>query len=401
MKGSFYRRGCICERKRCSCGAKWAFTIDIGNDSRTGRRRQRQKSGFLTREEAESVATELIYELKKGSYVEEKNILFKDFAEQWLNIYSDSRKVKPGTIRVRKHEIDKLMPYFAHLKLKDITQDTFQKAIYSLKETGYADNTLDGIFRTGKMIFRKAIEMRIIKYNPNEFAYLPRDEKFIYDWEDEVPKYLEKEELLLFLNTAKEKGLELDYLIFLTLSYTGLRVGELVSLRWDDIDFVQQTINVSKTYYNPNNNTIKYQLLPPKTKGSRRRIVVEETVLEAMKMHKASQNNIRKNYGKDYHSKDFIFAKSERHPGYPICIKQIQNRMRRLLKLAGLNNNLTPHSLRHTHTSLLAESKVVLEDIMDRLGHTDDKITRTVYRHVTKEMKKEASQKFGQLMRSL
>jgi integrase len=75
--------------------------------------------------------------------------------------------------------------------------------------------------------------------------------------------------------------------------------------------------------------------------------------------------------------------------------------MARLLKLAGLNETLTPHSLRHTHTSLLAEAEVVLEDIMERLGHTEDDTTRIIYRHVTKEMKKKASHKFGQLMRSL
>ncbi len=70
-------------------------------------------------------------------------------------------------------------------------------------------------------------------------------------------------------------------------------------------------------------------------------------------------------------------------------------------KLAGLNKKLTPHSLRHTHTSLLGEAGVLLEDIMNSLGHTDDDTTRNIYRHPTEEMKKEASQKFGQLMRSL
>jgi integrase len=92
----------------------------------------------------------------------------------------------------------------------------------------------------------------------------------------------------------------------------------------------------------------------------------------------------------------------ERQFGYPIVIKTVQNRMKRLLTIAKLNTDLTPHSLRrHTHTSLLAEAGVSLEQIMDRLGHTDDQITKNVYLHVTKEMKKEASQKFSELMRSL
>ncbi|GGE36005.1 hypothetical protein GCM10011391_13510 [Pullulanibacillus camelliae] len=100
-----------------------------------------------------------------------------------------------------------------------------------------------------------------------------------------------------------------------------------------------------------------------------------------------------------YYNQGFIFAKTERHYGYPIVIKMVQLRMARLLSIADLNPDLTPHSLRHT--SLLAKVGVSLEQIMDRLGHTDDQITKNVYLHVTQDMKKEASHKFSQLMRSL
>ncbi|QHS24590.1 site-specific integrase [Virgibacillus sp. MSP4-1] len=261
---------------------------------------------------------------------------------------------------------------------------------------------MDGINRTGKMIFRKALELEIIKKDPTEFAYLKKDKKTIEQLEeDEVPKYLEKEELALFLKTAKKQGLDLDYLMFLILSYTGIRVGELVALKWKDVDFINHTISITKTYYNPNNNTLKYQLVTPKTRKSRRKIVVDEDVIQILKNHRKALNNIIEQLGDDYYNKDFIFAKTERQYGYPIVIKTVQLRMARLLAIAGLNQDLTPHSLRHTHTSLLAEAGVSLEQIMDRLGHTDDQITKNVYLHVTQEMKKEASQKFAQLMRSL
>ena len=124
----------------------------------------------------------------------------------------------------------------------------------------------------------------------------------------------------------------------------------------------------------------------PKTKKSRWKIVV-------------TQANIIQQLGDAYDNQDFIFAKTERHPGYPIVIKMVQLRMARLLAIAKLNPNLTPHSLRHTHTSLLAEAGVALEQIMDR-RHSDDQITKNVYLHMTKEMKKEASQKSSELLRS-
>lgn len=402
MKGHFHRRGCTCKKKRCTCGSTWSFVIDIGRDPATGKRKQKTKGGFRTKQEAESAATELMYEINQGIFVQEKNAIFKDFASEWLLMYSEKNNVKPGTIRIRQHEIDKLLPYFSLLKLKDITAKRYQDALNDLKEKGYADNTLDGVHRTGRMIFKKAIEMRIIKNDPTEFAYLKKDRKTIEELEkQEIPKYMEKEELALLLQTSFQKGLDLDYLVFLTLSYTGMRVGELVALKWKDIDFDNHTISITKTYYNPNNNTLEYQLLPPKTKRSKRTIIVDEDVIAAFKEHKQLQNRVKERLGTTYLDEGFIFAKHDRHPGYPIFVKTVENRMARLLKLAQLNTELTPHSLRHTHTSLLAEARVGLEEIMDRLGHCDDETTKNVYLHVTKEMKKEASHKFAQLMRSL
>ena len=402
MKGHFYRRNCTCKKKKCTCGSKWAFTIDIGLDPITRKRKQKVKSGFNTKQEAEEAAATLFHELNQGTYLEETDKTFSDFAKEWLPVYSEAKDVKPGTIRVREHEIGKLLPYFSQLKLKDITRKMYQDALNDLKDQGYSDSTREGINRTGRMIFRKALELELIKKDPTEFAYVKKDKKTIEQLEEEeVPKYLEKEDLALFLKTSKNYGLEHDYLMYLILAYSGIRVGELVALKWKDIDFINHTISITKTYYNPKNNTLEYQLVTPKTRKSRRKIIVDEEVINALKDHKNAQNQVIKRLGADYYNKDFIFAKMERQYGYPIVVKNVRDRMKRLLRIAGLNEDLTPHSLRHTHTSLLAEAGVTLEQIMDRLGHTDDQITKNVYLHVTQEMKKEASQKFAELMRSL
>ncbi|GIN92545.1 hypothetical protein J22TS1_35960 [Siminovitchia terrae] len=101
----------------------------------------------------------------------------------------------------------------------------------------------------------------------------------------------------------------MDYLIFLTLSYTGMRVGELVALKWKDIDFDDPAISITKTYYNPTNNTIKYELVPPKTRRSRRKITIDEDVIMALQKHKEVQNKVKDRFSSAYHDKDFIFAK--------------------------------------------------------------------------------------------
>jgi integrase len=104
----------------------------------------------------------------------------------------------------------------------------------------------------------------------------------------------------------------MDYSTFLTLSYTGIRVGELVALQWKDIDFEKKCIRIIKTYYNPRNNTVHYILVTPKTTGSVRTIVVEDDVIEALKFHKKEQDKIKNRIGDSYTDNDFVFANTQK-----------------------------------------------------------------------------------------
>ncbi|KAA6447554.1 site-specific integrase [Bacillus swezeyi] len=404
MQGSFRRRGCKCKKKRCTCGAKWYYRYDIV-DPTTGKRKQKEVGGFRTKAEAEEEAKRIQYELQQGIYIEEKGITFEDFAKEWLIGYENTGKVKVSTIRVRKHEISRLMDYFQHLKIKDITRKQYQDALNDLKGRGYAENTIDGAHRTGRMIFKRAVELDVIKTDPTEYAIVPKVQKTVEELEQEkeLPKYLEKEELAHFLSIIRDHQMDIrDYPMFFTLAYTGMRAGELCALKWSDIDFEEQTISITKTYYNPRNVIKEYTLLTPKTKKSKRVIDVEGDVLNELDKIRKAQKEVQMKYRKTYHDKGFVFAQlDEVNAGYPPYVKLIEIRMKRLLKIAGLNPALTPHSLRHTHTSLLAEAGVSLEQIMDRLGHSDDDTTKNIYLHITKPKKKEASHKFSELMRSL
>lgn len=293
--------------------------------------------------------------------------------------------------------------YMARIKLKDITRKKYQDMINDLKSLDYAETTISGVHVTGRMIFKKAIEFKTIKIDPTQYVTLPKTAKTIEELEseEEIIKYLEKDELSVFLQTAKEKGLDKDYPVFLMLAYTGMRVGEMCALKWKDIDFEVGSVNITKTLDCHSGKALEYKLTTPKTIASRRTISIDEVVLEELKKHKAKQNIVRMKNKTTYLEKDFVFTKELENFGYPEVTKTIERRMKRLLKKAKLNPGLTPHSLRHTHTSLLAEAGVSLPEIMERLGHKDDKVTRQVYMHTTKTMKKEASRKFSELMKSL
>lgn len=403
MKGYFRKRGCKCndKSKRCKCNTTWSFTIDIGYDPLTGKRKQRMKSGFKTKKEAENACAEIQVEMANGTFINEKNMLFNSLISDWMNLYETT--VKISTVRVRQHEAKRLLDYFNGKQVKNITRKAYQDALLDLNKRGFAHNTIAGIHSTARMLFTKAIELEIIKNDPTEYAKLPRPQKTIEEIEAEASrvKYLEKHELSTFLKAANEQGLENDYVMFLTLAYSGLRVGELVALKWKDLDFEEHTLSVTKTYYNPINRATEYQLLTPKTNTSRRTIELSPIVFDELTKHKVKQIELKMKYRTTYYDEDFVFAKIGKDKGYPEFIKTVCNRMRRLLKLTGLNEQLSPHSLRHTHTSLLAEAGVGIHEIMERLGHQDDEITKKVYLHVTKTMKKDAAQKFSELMESI
>lgn len=392
MKGYVHKRG-----------NTWSYTLDVGIKPDTGKRIQKGKGGFRTKKEAQLAAAALINDLDQGVHVTESGILFKDFASEWLTLYKNTGRVKVTTIDIRKYGVSKLLTFFAHLKLKKITRNIYQEALNELHASGYTYGTLIAINSTGRILFKKAVELGHIKVNPTEYAVLPRAQKTVEEIEEEIeiPKYLEKKDLVLFLETAQKIGLESDYVVFKLLAYSGIRLGELCALMWKDIDFENHTISITKTYSNKNYKATDYTLLTPKTKKSKRTIAIDVSVLGDLEKHKALQNIYKMTHRDNYHPKDFIFTNITKFPGYPRPLQLFENRMARILKLAKLNENLTPHSLRHTHTSLLAEAGVGLEEIMDRLGHADDEITRLVYLHVTKTMKKKASQKFSKLMKRL
>ncbi|NUU76945.1 site-specific integrase [Paenibacillus xylanilyticus] len=398
-------RGCKCKPKptvksKCKCGAKYSFTVDVGIDPQTGKRKQKTVSGFATKKEAENAARIVEYEYSQGTYVHEKDVTFKDFSTEWLKMYAASGKVKESSVDVRRVCINRIMKYFAYIPLRDITRKNYQDMLFDLHSHGYSKETIMASHATGKLIFNKAVELEIIKSSPTRYSIVPVKRKTVEELEsgDGLPVYLEKEQLKEYLRKLKSKITRQEYAQLFVLAYTGMRIGELCVLKWSDVNFDEGTISITKTLYNVNNNTRNFKLQTPKTSGSQRVITVTQKVLKVLKDLRTEQKKFKMSRMKEYVEHDFIFVNRSKHPGYPELQKTLGDKMPRFTKISGLNLKLTPHTLRHTHVSLLAEAKVSLEAIMERLGHQDDKITRIIYMHITKSTKYEAAKKFDELM---
>lgn len=114
--------------------------------------------------------------------------------------------------------------------------------------------------------------------------------------------------------------------------------------------------------------------------------------LNMLKKHRIKQNEIKLKNGLVYQDNGFTFARED---GHPQLRKVVETRLKRLLKKAEIKKNITPHSFRHTHTSLLIEAGVGINEIQQRLGHTDINTTMNIYAHMNSNMEEKASQQFS------
>jgi integrase len=381
-------------RKR---GGTWTYIVDIGIEPVTKKRKQVSKGGFKSKREAQSACREVELEIERGTFIKESSISLEDCAKEWLETYKKSAKV--SSQRAREKELKHFISVWGLCPIKDITKRMYVKRIYELFDK-YSHNYASGIHACGRMLFQYALEFGIIKQNPTEKVRLPKRQQTIEELEedDEEKDFFEKDELAAFLKLAEKEGLEMDILVFYVLAYTGLRIGELLALKWSDFNETQKTLRVTKTLYNPNNNIQEYTLLTPKTRLSTRTIDIDDMVVNMLKKHKVKQKEVKLRVGRNYHDEGFIFA---RENGYPQLRKVIETRLKRLLKKMGTEKNITPHSFRHTHASLQFEAEASIKEVMKRLGHNDIETTMKIYAHVTKGMQEKTSQKFSILMEGL
>ncbi|MGD6818307.1 Arm DNA-binding domain-containing protein [Metabacillus sp. 113a] len=311
--------------EECTCDNKWTFVIDVGKYLKLGKRKQIWRDNFDTRDEAEAAAAVLIEKIKQGKFHIETDMLFKEYVDVWLAEYIKVTAPKPGTIRIRKYSIDKFLSFFNGIKLKKITEEMYQAVLDNLKEQGFARGTIKSIHTTGRLLFGKAVKKKLLNDNPTANAYILKEDDNIINEDEEdlqdLPKFFEVEELLRFLDSAGEKGLFMDEVIFNVLAYTGIRVGELVVLKWSNIDFEKLTISINKTYYNPKSSTVNYTLVRPKSKKSKRVITVDPALIELLENHKEEQEKMILRLGDGYYNKGFVFTNFNRHPGYPVLIK--------------------------------------------------------------------------------
>ncbi|MBM0867100.1 tyrosine-type recombinase/integrase [Staphylococcus auricularis] len=377
-------------------GNTWRYRISTGKNPTTGKYEYISKSGFKRKSDAKHHAEMVERQLRTGEYIAPSTSTFKQVADDWIKQYAND--VKVSSVRAREKAIYHAVQRFGTYPIQSIKKRDYQRFVDDMS-VQYSKNYVDSIVASTNMIFKYAYDMKLIKVLPSEGIKRPKKKRTVEDLEDtEIhKKFLEKDELFEFLQVAKNHhSPQNSFEVFTTLAYTGMRAGELLALKWSDIDFENNTISITKTYYNPNNNKKKYQILTPKTESSIGKITVDANVIKMLRDYKV---NVQDKWKDElYVDNNFVFTDNN---GYPLVIKKLSMWIQSIMSRTDINKNISTHSFRYTHCALLIEAGVHIKEIQERLRHKDINTTMNIYAKITNSYKKDASQKFSQLMENV
>ncbi|MBY9077156.1 site-specific integrase [Paenibacillus sp. HN-1] len=305
----------------------------------------------------------------------------------WLEEYTLEREPAKNTLKSREYGLKVINARFGAFQLSEVTPSAYQQFLYDLKKKGLSRSSITTVHTAASLMFKHAKRAGLINSDSTDGATIPKEQKKARQPGEKrqvLPKYLEKDELKTFLQLCRFMLTTNLWALFVVLAYTGLRISEAAGLQWEDIDFKKRTIDVNKQIYG--SSVMSYSFAAPKNEQSERIVSFGETVAKALQLLMDWQQEERKS-AKIFNPNDNFVFWCHTLPGYPIAITSIGKIMRKALDKAGLATNLTPHSLRHTHVSLLASNpRVGLPEIQARIGHkSNSKVTELIYLHVTKQ----------------
>ena len=312
-----------------------------------GKRRKSTKRGFATKREAEEWLRNFLIKQKADF-----DMKFEDF---WKMYYADiETRLREHTMRTKKYIVElKILPYFGNKRVNDITAADIRQWQNELIKMGYSPTYLKTINNQLSAIFNYAIRYYDLKSNPCAKAGSMGKSKA-----EEMDFWI-GEEFRKFIDSVMNK--RLSYMAFMTLYWTGMRLGELLALNPKDVDLEKRTISITKSYQRLGKKDV---ITPPKTPKSKRVITIPEFLAADIK---------------DY--MDSLYDLQENDRLFPITKYYLEHEMQRGIKESGVKR-IRVHDLRHSHASMLIELGFSPLEIANRLGHEKVETTLNTYSHL-------------------
>ena len=312
-----------------------------------GKRRKSTKRGFATKREAE--------EWLRNFLITQKADFDMKFADFWKMYCADMEtRLREHTMRTKKYIVElKILPYFGNKRVNDITAADIRQWQNELIKMGYSPTYLKTINNQLSAIFNYAVRYYDLKSNPCAKAGSMGKSKA------EEMDFWTGEEFRKFIDSVMNK--RLSYMAFMTLYWTGMRLGELLALNPKDVDLKKRTISITKSYQRLGKKDV---ITPPKTPKSKRVITIPEFLAADIK---------------DY--MDSLYDLQEDDRLFPITKYYLEHEMQRGIKESGVKR-IRVHDLRHSHASMLIELGFSPLEIANRLGHEKVETTLNTYAHL-------------------
>lgn len=313
--------------------------------------------------------------------LESSEMMFTDLFDDWWNFYK--QEIKKSSISSLKGNIKEIREWFGiDVKVSNIDPKYVQSYLDNLdcsKSKKERHKTLLNL------AFDYAVRLDIIKDNPSRRARLPRQKKTLEDWKKVEEKYLEEDEIRPLLKELyRRPSTYRTALLSEFMSLNGCRIGEAISIKPENYDFDTKVLELHGTY-DHSDGYKNGEKTTPKTNASYRETIMTKREIEIIKEIEF-MNELEKNTNERFQDMGYVFTTKNGIPtqinSFNLALKKANERLDEPIK-----KNLTSHIFRHTLVSRLAENKVPLKAIMDRVGHADSKTTIQIYTHVTKKLK--------------
>jgi integrase len=354
-------------------GSTWTVVFD---ERRTdGRRRQRSKGGFRTRKDAERYLREQLVSLDAGTYMAPHKLTVASYlAEHWLPAMH-ARGLRPSTLaRYESHVRCAIGPSLGGLPLQAV-MPTHLNSLYSdLRAAGRAPKTIRNVHGVLSKALADAERWGLVSRNAARLADVPAVARpKLRVWSPEQTR--------AFLRAVASDRLFAAWLLAAT---TGMRRGELLGLRWTDVDLDVGVLRVAQARVRAGNQVVAGE---PKTARGRRTIALDPTTVATLRQHRKRQAEERLLAGPRYADSGLVFTMPD---GSPIHPNRFGLWFRRRTRTAGLPA-IRLHDMRHSYATAGLAAGVPPKVMSERLGHATVAFTLDTYTSALPAMDKSAA----------
>ncbi len=357
----------------------YAFRVDLGADAATGKRRQLQRSGFRTKKDAEAALQKVLQDVADGTAGSRSSEELGPFLNDWVE--SQRQHLKETTWSSYRVAVDRIVRSLGRKRLQDLTPLEIERFYGELLTTGSKSGGPLGpkTVRNTHVVLRKALadaeRLGLVARNAASAAKPPTStppEQQTWD----------SDQIVQFFEHLADDRLLAAYVLAAT---TGMRRGEVLGLRWVDVDLDANQLAIRQTL-----TTVNYRpvITTPKSKRSSRVIYLDAHTTEMLRMHRRRQTEERQALPGTWDDTHDLVVRDE--IGQPVNPDWFSKEFRRHVTAAALPP-IRFHDLRHSYATLALKAGVHPKIVSERLGHATVGITLDLYSHVTPAIARDAA----------